>query len=922
MKKALRLLLDLHQGEEKRVFLFLLLGLIWGTGCYGTLALSEGLFLENLGTEILPATYLSSSFILCVFSSLILYNLFKKRISSKSLFLIPITSIIGCNLYLLCYVSTHSHPLGTPLFLYRIFSWSLLILAYTNFWGFVDQFFNLQDAKRHFSIFNAIIFLGDAVGAGIVNQIQVIGIERILILFIVILLGCYPIIHYISKSLKELSEDHDHFIDTGHPPPLSRSLKLCLTDHYTFYLLGFYFLMQLLAIATEFNYLQIFEKYFTNKAPYELTAHITKCSSWISLVNMCFALFIYGRLVKNIGVNNIILFAPLCFLNLFLFWSFNTSITIATIGMVAREGVTYALDDNNLQLLIYGVPNNIRNQIRIAIECFIEPIGMFVWALICFFTSSRWLCLFIAIITVIFSFLLRSYYAEAILRNLSSQTIHLKKTIQGWIKSMSLKDKRQIELILLNHLKHQNERNQIFAFQYLLNLGSRSVLPSLLIHMNKFSLPGKLKAIEMLKNSLWAKDFLTLELLKRWSSNTPHPVIATGIHLYFAEHDLLHISDISEDLYDQPGKRLLAAILTVRRQEISGHYRDFADTRLKELLSSSDTQAVSIGLTILTLEKNPDNFPILIEFLDNKDPEIFLQTCKAIEASVRATHKPYCRNLIQALKNHTDNDEACYYLLKTISIILDSLYIKEFVLTAALLKSKSRKYAESIITELPKETAASFIQILSDHNIHNRCRLLAVKALCKVDNKLLKKNAYKILKARALKAIFYDYHKNYIQSYYPRYNLSLLVNTLESNYQSEVNFMLAFLGILGSMDYSDILIRALIGKNKKARAQALESLEKNCDSYLLSLLEPFINNTAKRSEKYYLRWGVIPLTLKELLNMIENSPSYLNKLVSRQLKEELAHFDPDFQPVPLYTHANEDHEAYNKDDSDIITFTI
>lgn len=62
------------------------------------------------------------------------------------------------------------------------------------------------------------------------------------------------------------------------------------------------------------------------------------------------------------------------------------------------------------------------------------------------------------------------------------------------------------------------------------------------------------------------------------------------------------------------------------------------------------------------------------------------------------------------------------------------------------------------------------------------------------------------------------------------------------------------------MDYSDILIRALIGKNKKARAQALESLEKNCDSYLLSLLEPFINNTAKRSEKYYLRWGVIPLT--------------------------------------------------------------
>lgn len=189
-------------------------------------------------------------------------------------------------------------------------TWSSIILAYTNFWGFVDQFFNIQDAKRHFSIFNAIIFLGDAIGCGIVNRIQYIGIERILVLFVVILFSCYPIVHYVSKSLKELSEDHDHFIDTGHPPSASKAFKLCLKDSYTFYLLCFYFLMQLLAIATEFNYLKIFENHFAERDTYELTAHITKWSSWISLTNMCFALFAYSRIVKNMGVNNIILFAP------------------------------------------------------------------------------------------------------------------------------------------------------------------------------------------------------------------------------------------------------------------------------------------------------------------------------------------------------------------------------------------------------------------------------------------------------------------------------------------------------------------------------------------------------------------------------------------------------------------------------------
>lgn len=223
--------------------------------------------------------------------------------------------------------------------------------------------------------------------------------------------------------------------------------------------------------------------------------------------------------------------------------------------MVAREGLTYALDDNNLQLLIYGVPNSIRNQIRIAIECFIEPIGMFVWALLCFAISYQYtVCLVISLVTVVLACLLRSYYAKAILRNLSSQAIHLKKNMLEWIKSMTLKERRQTELLLLTHLKHQHEKHQIFAFQHLLNLGSRSVLPSLLAHMNKLSLPSKLKTMEMLKNSLWARDFLTLELLKRWSMTTPHPSIAAGIHLYFAEHDLLGISDISEDLMMNPGR--------------------------------------------------------------------------------------------------------------------------------------------------------------------------------------------------------------------------------------------------------------------------------------------------------------------------------------------------------------------------------
>ncbi|EQM62604.1 hypothetical protein H359_0554 [Chlamydia ibidis 10-1398/6] len=86
MQKALRFLLNLHHGEEKRAFFFLFLGLVWGIGCYGSWALAEGLFLEEVGASALPTTYLWSSSLLCLFSSLILYNLFKKKFPKKRFF--------------------------------------------------------------------------------------------------------------------------------------------------------------------------------------------------------------------------------------------------------------------------------------------------------------------------------------------------------------------------------------------------------------------------------------------------------------------------------------------------------------------------------------------------------------------------------------------------------------------------------------------------------------------------------------------------------------------------------------------------------------------------------------------------------------------------------------------------------------------
>ncbi|WP_080121285.1 hypothetical protein [Chlamydia suis] len=893
--RALRFLLSLRRGEEKRALLFLLLGLIWSVACYGSLALGESLFLEEIGAEKLPFAYLGASFFLCFISCLILYNLSRKRASPKALFLSFISCVLVCNFYLFWHLAIHRSVSGSPIFIYRILIWGLTILCYANFWGFVDQFFNIQDAKRHFCIFNAITFFGDFLGARIVNQIQHLGAELILAAFIIVITLTFPLVHYISSSLKELSEDHDLFLDTGYPPSTKQTLKLCLKDKYTFYLVSFYFLMQLLVVFTEYNYLKIFDTQFGNANNFELTENFTKYSSWISLGNMFFALFAYSRVITKFGINNIILFAPICFFSLFFCWSIKTSVLIATMGMIAREGLAYALDDNNLQLLIYGIPNKIRNQVRIAIESFVEPAGMFICALLCLFIPHQYaLCIIISAVCILLAMLLRTSYSKAILRNLSLEAVHLKRSISERFSEMSDTEKRQAELFLLTHLKSPQERHQMFAFQHLLNLKNRAVLPNLLLHMNKLGLSGKLKTLNMLKNSVWAKDFLTLELLKRWSSLPQHPSIAAALHFYFVEHDLLNVSDVADDLYDQSGDRLFAAILSVRKYKPCGEYQTLAQNRLSEILQSEDPELIVKGLSVLALERRPSNFPIILPFLTHPNEQVFLQACLALESCADKQYNQYGPTILHTLKK-TKDIQASMALLKTLAPLLQPSLIQEFITAAVQLKNVLRKHAETILASLPKECAPILVDIISDSSLHNSCRIMAAKALSQIDHRQLKRLALKILKAKASKALFYDYHKNFIQKRYPRYDLHLLIETLEANYHAEVNFMLAFLAIVGSTDYADVLIRSLTGKNLKARAQALESLEKDSESHLFTLITPFVyRDVPVFEEKYYLKRGVEPLAIEELLNWIEKTPFHFSKLTALQLKEELSICDAEF----------------------------
>src|ERR1700722_8864878 len=375
MGNTLRLLFNLRPGEGRRASLFIILGLLWSVCSYGSFVLSEGMFLERVGALALPKIYFAIAIAMCLLSAILIFAL--NRFSLRYLLFSTISLWIVTNLIFFLLYPLYSHT-SAYWHLYKAVGWIIPISTYIVYWAFIDQYYDLQDGKRFFCLFNSTTFLGDALGGGLIAYfLDTFGVRGLMIFFIGAMIASLPFIFLITRRLSPVLEEHIESIDNTSPIGFKIIIQTILKSKFTIYLIIFYFSMQLLAVITEFNYMKTYEHTFAHSPENALTEFDGRIGMLISLGNMLFGMFVYSRLVKKMGINNIILIAPSFFFAILSFWFFRDSLAIAIFGMIAREGMVYSLDDNNLNLLLTGIPSKIKNQVRISVESFIEPAGMF-----------------------------------------------------------------------------------------------------------------------------------------------------------------------------------------------------------------------------------------------------------------------------------------------------------------------------------------------------------------------------------------------------------------------------------------------------------------------------------------------------------------------------------------------------------------
>ncbi|NGX53543.1 MAG: hypothetical protein K1000chlam4_00255 [Chlamydiae bacterium] len=633
MGKTIRSLFNLYPGDVRRVALFLILGFLWALGGYGGFTLAEGLFLENVGAHGLPVAYFAIALGMCLLSGLLIYALARLPIHHILVYVIVGSTLAELVFYFLL-TSSSAGELVAFWYAFKVISWIVPISTYICFWAFIDQYFDLQDGKRFFCLFNSVLFLGDACSGGIIAlALKPLGVSGLLALFIFTMLVSLPFIFLIKERVATIPEEHG--IQKKGRKTASTLFKSILSSRFTIILMLFYFVMQLLAITTEYNYMTTFEKIFAQSgSTHDVTQFLGSCAFWISLGNMIFGFFLYSRLVQKMGINNIILIAPAFFMVVFFSWFYRDALPIALLGLIAREGMVYTFDDNNLILLISGVPSKVKNQVRVGIESFFEPIGMFVAAalLLLFQRESKLLGLSLSLVAFAIVFLLRAEYPKAIFSNLVAGTIRFQKRAAEWLSSFSKREKKEVELLLLSNLRKVDEPIQLLAYEYLLKMGNARLLRRLLAEFGRFTLPGKLKAIDLISDSPWAREKVVIERFERLRVTSPHPSLNSAIHFYFAKQGLVHPEKMVNNLGSSHLGLRGAAILSLKAEP---SYADRANEQLDRLLSSSDTNEICMALRILECEMRPSNQEVILSFLLHSSLLVKRAAARALSASTR-----------------------------------------------------------------------------------------------------------------------------------------------------------------------------------------------------------------------------------------------------------------------------------------------
>lgn len=871
---------------------FVLLAVSWSFAISIADTLSLSLFIDKVGAEHLPLSYLLSSLTMIGASCLFLYFL---RITSPYKILTGVM-VVELSFYIVTSFILTGNPPKWFWFMMQTCTYVFVDSLIACFWTFIDQYHDLQEAKRVFGLYNACYFLGYMLGGTLIN----LGFEALgafgLIIIVNIIMGCSIFIaYYINQQVACVEDDSIDALISGGKKAIGSIIQAFFKSPFALFLAGMSMLTLLLRTSTEYGYANAFENHFSSlpNGTQNIPEFLGKLKAFICLGNIILGSFFYRRFVGRLGVANMMIIPPLYFFMLYSEWTVSSSFLIAILGVIAVEGVLPTLEDSNFNLLVNAAPSKLKGTLRIINDSFFEPIGTLLGSLVLLFLDpeNRWFGLFLALAFFAISLVVRSLYPQAIFTNLRQNAIHFERKLQDWISKVGKKEQREIKSTLLNALSSAEESTSLKAFEWILtSLEDHSLLSHLLYRASSYSEEGKITAIKLISKSKFATESKSLEAVNRWMDYSNSNDLANWSNLFLAKQGLLHPDKTIAELDNTDLLKRATAIITLKKSlanqsiENAGLNRTIASKELDLLLQSMDENEIQLGLEIL--EEIPEEAHKAFHFLSHSSLKIKRAAARTLAKIADKTLSRYAYKLIEELENSSDN-QLRLYCLTALGNIGDSSTVKEIISASLYFRPNERRLAEKEIMKIGLKTVPTLLSITKDLKMHERCRILAAKILGRLSLPQLQTNLIEIIEIEIKKAYFYFFHAHLIQKQYPEYDLNLLENALFTGFQSILDFIIHLLGIAGSIEDSDLLVHILRSKNAKAHAHAVEIVERHSNIRIFRQILPLLDDMPfeEKLDAYNQAYGQFPtLALEELLNKLLDSPSLFDQTMAAHLK--------------------------------------
>ena len=891
MQRLIERAFGIYPGEWVKSIRFVRMAIFWALGITTLETLSDGLFLEKIGAHSLPVVFLVTALSMILVSTIVLYSM--KWTSPYRILTINIgigaAICSGAALVLL----------GTPpdwfWFALKIISRMLFTVLIACSWTFIDQYHDLQDAKRVYSLYSASYFLGNICSGLIINfALKSLGISALLIIASLSLL--FALFEARKIAIKTLAA-HDDSIDgvfSADRSAFASIVRLICHSPFTIYLLSLSLITQLLITVTEFSYMDSFGRIFQAMNGVNAEGHIAeflgKCRAIISLCNIFLGMFFYSRFVRRFGLSNAILITPMVFLSVYSQWVAYDTLLIAILGLIAVDGILFTIEDNCFNLLSNAVPARLKSKVRIINDSFFEPIGMLLSSILLLsLSSSRWIGLSLSIIALIFTLLLRSRYSNALLINLKDNALHFERKLKDWLFSMNRREQKEAKKDIIEALRSNREEIRMLACETLLALKDASVLYLILEVSRGFGTLSKIQLLRLFETSPFSNDPCVLDAIVCWINESESPEFCKWANFYLAKRGLNHLENVEDNLENSDLLLRSTAILTLQKSQASTLNWAIAAKKIDLMLKSQNIDEIGMALDILAEGDSRSGVERAIPLLSHDALIVKRSAARCLARLSEARLSPFAPRLIEEIVSARDNSFRLY-CLDSLGKIADSSTVKDLLVASVYFRPSERRRTEEIIAQMGLKTVPILLSLTKDLAIPERSRILAGKILGLLALPQLQANLFDLIILEIERAYFYFYFGHSIQKQYPLYDLEMLESALLTGFRSVIDFIIHLLGAAGSIEEPEMLVRALNSRNAKIQSHAVESLERTCDPRLFRRIAPLVDDLPleeKIAACLRFKKDLPQLSLSDLLAKLEQSASLYDKIVAARLKSLL-----------------------------------